>query len=381
MSDARDHLRIAQREKNENQRDILRKLIRRSINVAVVFVMLLLKPFRFLHPFLPLRLRELQRDWTAEMMRMFVFSLGRRSYIDQTCTLRDPVTYKPAIETSEEYRLSEDEVRSFYDNGFLGPFTLCPREEMIAVRDEIMTAISRPSRIYGFQTGRDRHLDCESVCRLIMRPALTERLAQLLGPNLLLWRSQVFLKQPGSPEVTWHQASTYLSEEAYRATLFPPDRNRLFQLTTWLAFDDVDLANGCMQFVRGTYRSIGTIRLGGRGAESFAKSAIKLEYPIDPKDVVTMEMKAGQFIIFTERTIHGSPPNHSDRRRWGMAFRTILPEVLCYGDVITHNVAYLGEEYDLSNWGALVLRGRDTAGINRIKDPFPHLRQQILQPV
>jgi non-heme Fe2+,alpha-ketoglutarate-dependent halogenase len=382
MSDAPKPMTFIERLKDIRRRRVVRKFIERHVRVVFMFFMLLIKPFPFLHRLLPRGMREFLRDWTPEMMRKYIFSLGRRAYIDQPCTIRDPKSYRPLVETSAEYRLSEEDIRSFYANGFLGPFTLCPREEMIELRDEVMREIEQPSKIYGFQSGRDRHLDCESVCRLVMRPALTERLAQLLGPNLLLWRSQVFLKPPGAPEITWHQASTYLSEEAYKATLFPPDRDQLFQLTTWLAFDDVDLANGCMQFLRGTHRSMKTVRLGGRGAESFAKSAIKLEYDIDPKEVVTMEMKAGQFIIFTERTIHGSPPNKSDRRRWGMAFRTILPEVLAYGDdVIKHRVAYLEEEYDLTHWGAIVLRGRDTAGINRLKDPFPHLRQRELAAV
>lgn len=356
-------------ERFQDRRKRARQWLRLKIAAFVMLLLLPVKPLKFIHRFYPRRIREMLHDWSFSMMWLFVRSFGTRTYIDQPCTMKDPPTFKPLVEVSDEYRLSEDQIRSFYENGFLGPFTLCSREEMIELRDEVMRQIEKPSAIYGFKSGRDRHLDCEAVYRLIKRPALTERLAQLLGPNLLLWRSQVFLKPPGAPEVTWHQASTYLSEEAYKATLFPPDIDRLFQLTTWLAYDDVDLANGCMQFLKGTHRSMKTIRLGGGG--SFARASFTLECPIDPKDVVTMEMKAGQFIVFSERCIHGSPPNNSDRRRWGMAFRTIQPDVLCYGDVKKHNVGYLNEVYDLEKWGAIVLRGTDTAGVNRIKDPFP----------
>jgi non-haem Fe2+, alpha-ketoglutarate-dependent halogenase len=76
-----------------------------------------------------------------------------------------------------------------------------------------------------------------------------------------------------------------------------------------------------------------------------------LECPIDPQKVVTMEMKAGQFVIFTEQTIHGSPPNRSNRPRRGMAFRVIPPEVVAYGDATVHRVSYLKEKYDLTHWG------------------------------
>lgn len=354
-----------------------RRQLGRRLAFLPVAVLLLLRPFKFLHRFLPRDARDVLQSWTAEMMRVFVFSLGTKVYIDQTCTLIEPVSYEPLIDTQPELRLTPEQIRVFYERGFLGPFTLCSREEMIAIREEIMASLETPSAIYGFATGRDRHLDCQAVYELVRRPELTERLAQILGPNLLLWRSQVFLKPPGAPEVTWHQASTYLMEETYRPTLYPPDRDRLFQLTTWLAFDDVDLANGCMQFVPGTHKHINIMHLGGRRGSSFGQANFQLAYDIDPAQVVNMEMQAGQFVIFSERTIHGSPANQSERRRWGMAFRTIRPDVLVYGDETLHQVAYLNEEYPLEKWGAVVLRGSDTAGRNRIIEPFAEKRQKV----
>jgi non-heme Fe2+,alpha-ketoglutarate-dependent halogenase len=345
----------------------------RRLAAGPAALLVFLKPFRSLYPFYPQPLREFLTHWSTEMLRVYASSLGTRAYIDQVCTVTDPPSYTPRVETAAEFRLTEADVKSFYANGFLGPFTLCPREDMIELREEIMRELGLPSAVYGFQTGRDRHLDCETVYRLARRPGLSERLAQILGPNLLLWRSQVFLKPPGSPGVAWHQASTYLMEAISRPTLFPPDMNQLFQLGAWLAFDDVDVANGCLQLIPGSHRRIRTMRLGGRGAGSFGKADITLEHEYRPGQEVSMEMKAGQFVIFTEQVIHGSPPNRSNRRRWGMAFRVVPPEVVVYGDARWHNVAYLNEQYDLAKWGAVVLRGADTAGVNRIIDPFPGL--------
>jgi non-haem Fe2+, alpha-ketoglutarate-dependent halogenase len=340
-----------------------------ALGVLPALVLLLLKPLRFLHRVYPAPVRSFMDAWSAEMLRVYIFSLGGRAYIDQPASPRVPADFAPRINAPEEYRLSEEQVRSFHDSGFLGPLTLCPPEEMAGLREEVMRELERPSAVYGFPTGRDRHLDCESVYRLARRPALTERLAQLLGPDLLLWRSQVFVKPPGAPALAWHQASTYLQEDIIRPALYPPDLDALFQLGAWLAFDDVDLANGCLQFVPGSHRRIHTMRLGG--SEGFGAISFKLECPIDPEKVVRMQMKAGQFVLFTEQTVHGSPPNRSNRKRWGMAFRVIPPEVVAYGDATVHRVAYLQEHYDLTRWGAVVLRGRDTAGVNRLLDPFP----------
>src|SRR3954471_15153068 len=63
--------------------------------------------------------------------------------------------------------------------------------------------------------------------------SITERCAQLLGPDLLVWRSQYFYKGPKSPAIQWHQASTFMVEDYQDPGIFPPDRSEVFQLTVW----------------------------------------------------------------------------------------------------------------------------------------------------
>ena len=79
-------------------------------------------------------------------------------------------------------------------------------------------------------------------------PAITERCAQLLGPDLLVWRSQYFYKGPKSPAIQWHQASTFMVEDYQDPGIFPPDRSEIFQLTVWVAIDDATPERGCLQF-------------------------------------------------------------------------------------------------------------------------------------
>jgi non-heme Fe2+,alpha-ketoglutarate-dependent halogenase len=346
--------------------------------ILSLFAAMAIRPFPFLHRFLPRQARDFLGSWTTEMIRVLAFSGRRRAFADQPATLVDPPTWEPRIRTAPDLQMTSAEVKTFWKRGFLEPFALCSREEMIELREQALGEMQKRSPIYQKYTGRDRHLDCPTLYHLLKRPELTERLAQLMGPNLLVWRSDLFMKPAGFPAYAWHQATTYLGEEGYRATLFPPDLNALFSLTAWIAFDDTDLANGCMQFVPGTHRRICTVRNGGADAGQFGYSKVKLEYDVDPAKVVTMEMKAGECLIFTERTIHGSGPNESDRRRWGMAFRVILPEVRCYADVgdgVIHNVRYLQDDFDLTRWGAIVIRGEDTANVNRILTPFPELER------
>ena len=326
---------------------------------------LLLKPFPFVHGMLPFVLRETLRSWDAEMLWMWVKTFGKHRYIDRRCFLPDPPTFAPKAQIKGDNALSEEDIKFFYTNGYLGPFTLCSPKEMDELRPHIESILSEPSKTYGFQTERDRHLDNPYVVELVNKPAIVDRLAQLLGPDLQVWRSQVFNKPAGAgTEFTWHQASCYLSELGYKGTLEPKNKDELFQITTWIAIDNATAENGCMQVLPGTHRSMQTI---GPGTGGFALANFKLDYEIDEDKVVTLECKPGQFIMFTERVIHGSKPNFTNTRRLGIAFRTIVPSVQVYRGETYHTVEYQkGLRYDLSNWGCVQLRGEDRFHLNKI---------------
>lgn len=308
--------------------------------------------------------REFLRYWTPRMLRTFVESNGQRVFIDQDCTLRRDVPTAPLADVDARWRLTDAELAQFYRDGFIGPLTAISPAEMDVFRAELDAELARPSKTFGFQTVRDRHFDMPSMVELFRNPAITERLAQLLGPNLVMWRSQVFPQPPGAPAVTWHQASTYMVENYKRPLLEPADAGRLFQLTVWIAVDEATRENGCMQFVPGTHWSIRTARRGG--AEGFFEARFRLEVDPDTEPVVDMELAPGQFVIFTERSVHGSPGNPSARRRMGVNFRAIRPDTVVYRDMTEHTAAHIRQVWSLAEWGVYVLRGRNEPAVNRL---------------
>jgi len=364
--------------------------VRRFIRSLVISILMvfawLTKPFPLLTRRYPFKLRELSRSWDSKMIWTYVFSFGKRIYMDQNCTMKIPKNPKPLIRTRTEWQFTDEDIESFYENGFLGPITLWTPEEMVDIRRKVDSVLKRPSAVYPQAENklRDRYIDAPEFWEVISMPQLKERLAQLLGPDLIVWRSQIFNKMPGDPEITWHQASTYMAEQRIKGTLEPKDRNQLFQLTTWIAIDDAFFGNGCMHFLKGTHRKMWTMVNGGSGyignppevakliggIGRFAKSSgLTLEVNITEDMIVPMPLKSGQCVIFTERCIHGSPPNTSDTRRFGFVFRTIKPDVQVYRGENIHEVGYLNETYNLQNWGCALLRGEDRFHLNRMITP------------
>ncbi|MEE8169325.1 MAG: phytanoyl-CoA dioxygenase family protein [Phycisphaerae bacterium] len=359
----------------------IRRFIRQSVLSAFILYAWSIRHLKFLHFTLPPNLRELTRAWDWRVTFLYVFSFGRRFYMDQPCTMRDPPAWRPKVQTDPQYQFTEEDIRRFYEKGYIGPLTMFTPEEMKAFRPKIDAVLERPAAIYdmGESThsgldvsgqGRDRHLDCPEVWEMISHPAIVERLAQLLGPDLILWRSQVFCKNAGGAAVKWHQASTYMNELLYKATLEPVDRNDLFQLTTWIAIDDANLENGCMQFEIGTHRRMEVIKVAAGRNEQTLEAQYSFAREVDLSRVETVECRAGQFIIFTERCVHGSPANTSDRRCLGMAFRTLPPSVQVYRGQTEHGVSYFKQgQFSLDNWGAVQLRDEDRHHLNRMRTP------------
>lgn len=311
--------------------------------------------------------RSLMEHWSDPMFLVPIRSLITRAYIDQTCTLERPADLSPRVETEEPYRLSEKEIGFFYDNGYLPPFDVHSEEEIRAFGEKILEARERESTIYGMRTDRDRHLEMPRMLALMRHPAVVERCAQLLGPDLLCWRSQFFYKGPGGEAVQWHQASSYLVEDMIEPALLPPDRDRLFQLTIWVAVDAATRDNGCLRVIPGTHTSIRTVRFGTKDTrEGFYHTRYELEYPFREGEEVYLEARPGQAILFSERVIHGSGPNVTDRSRSAFNYRVIRPDTKVYRDKTFHRATHMQEVYFLDKWGCVLLRGEDRFGLNPV---------------
>ncbi len=315
---------------------------------------------------LPRDIKAIVKNWDYSMFWVLISSGLTRAYIDQPCTFAMPTSLEPKAEVDPKYQFSTSQLRQFYEDGFIGPFDAFNRSEMIGFRQEMLATEDTVSKTYDFVTPRDRHFESRRLWNYMQHPAITERLAQLLGPDLLVWRSQLFYKGPHSPAIQWHQASTFMVEDYLDPAIFPPNRNEMFQLTVWVAVDDAKPENGCLQFVRGSHDRVHTIKFGGE--EGFYNANFSLEFDRDPGQMVTIPCKSGQFIIFAERCIHGSPPNHTDRHRLAFNARVIPTSIPVYTNKEKYRSVYNGGVYHLKDWGVALLRGEDRHQLSRSVD-------------
>jgi chlorinating enzyme len=366
-----------------------------------------------LHPLLPAKLRyRLPTSWNWKMLSTFVGSRRRNVYIDVHTTLDLPESFKPAVTTDAEWAMPEAQIRQFWERGYAGPFKLLDPAEMRQVAPRLWGLWEADSQIYprnsygyaGSKTksadatemdnetyarkglnARDKHLQDDELMSLYAHPAIVERMAQLLGPNLLLWRSQFFPKYPGMGGTGWHQATSYLNETFRTATLKPKNLRKLFQLTAWIAVTDSTVRNGCMRFIPGTHRELlpmevdeyDPVKHAGNKHERFGTKVMRPALGDLEKRAVNVEMKAGEFVIFSERTMHGALPNiTTDDSRLGMSARYIVPDVEIHNPWILGkgglSIAYLQiQNLNLDRWKIVQLRGERKGPMAERVIPLP----------
>jgi hypothetical protein len=239
------------------------------------------------------------------------------------------------------FALTREECDAFRTNGYLGPFDLCTPARMAEIRGQLDALIGTIGLKHGFHQVHNRHLDLRLVHDLAAGAPIVERMASLYGSDLLLWRTNFFTKQPGDPAIPWHQDYNYWPLE-------PP-----VIISAWLAIDRATIANSCVQIIPGSHRKILS---HVKGQVVFGEQADPNGY--DASKAINMELEAGQFFLFNERTLHHSEPNTSNERRMGLAIRAIIPIVKVV-------------KYDSEAHGLVQLCGGDPLGLNRIVQPPP----------
>jgi ectoine hydroxylase-related dioxygenase (phytanoyl-CoA dioxygenase family) len=233
------------------------------------------------------------------------------------------------------YGLAPSEIQQFHDDGYVGPFVLCSPAQMAECRAQIVeqvlpAAMDRPDK--------QRHLDARIVYELCTHPAVLDRIESLVGPDVVLWQSRIVSKEPGAKLITWHTDDNYLRLE--------PRLN----FSAWIAIDETTEQNGAVRLLPGTHKL--TIPHIPTTDDVYSPMQADPRYFDANGPVVEMRLQPGQFFLFTDRTLHQSPPNNTAQTRMGLAVRFTVPLVRV--------------DHDL---GVLVVRGHDRLGFNKVVTP------------
>jgi len=290
--------------------------------------------------------------------------------------------------------LTDEQVKFFKDNGFVGPFDLYEPDDAVRrwnkAKLEMVLSKNKPhtSQIINY----DRHLDCSTLSEHVSRPEVVSKLRSLMGEDIICWKTNIFPKYPGEAGTGWHQVETFaaaqLGEKPVPALLYTEEPKFITsEITVWTAFSKARAEHGCLTFLPGSHKQMHydetkpmtpSYESSQHDFFGYDYSELKIDKAWDPdkEAKVVMEMNAGQFLIFLARCVHGSLPNTTeDYTRMGFASRYVTPSVKVYENV--ELLREFGDEIDLAYHGCVIVAGEDRLGYNKIHKnnlnghPFP----------
>ena len=245
--------------------------------------------------------------------------------------------------------LSSAQVEGYARDGFVSPVPALTREQAAHYREKMAAferAVGGPltSDATDARYRSRTHVLLAWVHGLVRHPAILDAVEQLIGPDILVYTSTWFIKEPESPAIAaWHQDATYFGLRPYE------------HVTAWLALTDATAENGCMEFLPGSYRRGQLPHRAGVVAASVNRAGQAVTIDVDDAPAVHAPLRAGEFSLHHTLCLHRSQPNRSAGRRIGLAV-----------SYVPTRVQHLGVKHKTP---AMLVRGVDTFGHFALEPP------------
>jgi len=230
--------------------------------------------------------------------------------------------------------LSAAQIHQYHQDGYLSPLSVLTGDDVQRFRTGFEHHAQRLKGTLGQQYKHKTHLMRLWADALVHHPRVLDTVEDLLGPNVLCWTTNLFVKGPQQPDyVSWHQDSSYWGLQ--------PDE----VLTAWIALSPSTVESGCLQIIPGTH-----IGQEQQHEDTFDPNnqLTRGQAMVDPDQdaAVSLTLAPGEMSIHHVKVAHASGPNRSTEPRLGFAMR-----------FMSSNVQKVG-----ARESAVLVRGTDTAG-------------------
>lgn len=279
------------------------------------------------------------------------------------------------IETSTFPVSEAADLKNFYEsNGYVGPLTAFEPAELDQIG--VIPLINSLGR--ADQWARNRHLDIPAIANICRAERVVSCLREVIGPDLILWRTNIFAMSSLEGGLPWHQ-------DEYRTLLKYPQGTK--QCSVQINFTDSTALNTVAVIPQSHIWTDEELAQRGfamrAGSDGGAYGAPNWDIPTGV-ETLDMLMKAGQFYVFHPRLLHASV-----RARWsnGARERALVPrlaqrvqaasEVLSGKGLVRYSIALRIATPDTevlpsafvespTRAASVLLAGIDAAGVNTL---------------
>jgi len=250
-------------------------------------------------------------------------------------TRHEPVTNlfpRPADDDAWRYRLSDEQLAFYRDNGYCPGVKLLDDTQVEQLRAELaeLYDLNHPGNGLFHEYHTNESTDPNTILfhalgawriqpalhDMLWNPAFTVPASQLLGGSVRFWHDQLFCKPPHhGGVVAWHQDYSYWTRTRPMA-----------HLTCWIGLDDATPDNGCLCYVPGSHRWP-LLPITGLAGGMDAIQTVLSDEQRDAFKPVPAVLKKGFATFHHPLTVHGSYGNTTDRPRRAVVLNVCLDGV------------------------------------------------------
>jgi Phytanoyl-CoA dioxygenase (PhyH) len=240
-------------------------------------------------------------------------------------------------------KLAEAQVAQYRRDGFCFPVPLFSPDEVSDLRKQLETFETHQGHVLQGTQRLKTNLLLPWVDRLIRAPQILDPVEDLIGPNILCWSVQFWIKEPKTVDyVSWHQDYQYWGLDSAEI------------VTAWVALSPATIESGCMRMQPGSHTTQLPHHDLFEKTNMLSRGQTIIE-GIDEARAVNVILKPGEMSLHHVRIAHASAPNRSEDRRIGISVRYMPPQT----------------RQQLAAWdSAALVRGEDRYG-HFVHEPSP----------
>lgn len=253
--------------------------------------------------------------------------------------------------------LSTEEIRQYQDSGYVIPRYRLPGDAVSRLRDGVDQVLATYTDVAQEDLANPHMIPSSGAAaanpflEAARNASVLDMVAQLLGPDLILWITRILCKPPvNGREVPWHQDGEYW-----------PMRP-LATCSVWVAIDPVSAENGCMRFIPGSHQRQELYRHHTTDRKNLVLNLELDQDQFDESSAVNVELEAGQMSLHDVRLIHGSLANTSGRRRAALIMR-YMPATSYYDRSLVRQRRD-NSPFNIFDQPLMLMRGVDRSGRN-----------------
>ncbi|HMQ64035.1 MAG TPA: phytanoyl-CoA dioxygenase family protein [Flavilitoribacter sp.] len=240
----------------------------------------------------------------------------------------------------EQYRISDEQVAFFRENGYLSGIRILDDRQIEVLRKELaeLTDPDHPGHHLFYEYHSNESTDPDTVVfhalghwritpgfhDVLWSPAFLMAAHQLLGGGVRFWHDQIFSKPARhGGVVAWHQDYSYWTRTG-----------PMNHLTCWIGLDDADRQNGCLNYIPGSHR------WGLLDRPTLTGEMEGLMQFLDPdqrkamENPAAIELKAGHCTFHHPLMVHGSYANYTERPRRAFVLNVFKDGVISNSDEV-----------------------------------------------